>query len=302
MTMSTPQNANEFIEHQLDQCVEGLGKALQADVLGFSGGIVVGVDDAIRNVVEEVRERSKDQQRLVVVLTTHGGYIEVVQRIAEMLRHHYNYVDFVVPNYAYSAGTVLVMSGDAIYMNYYSRLGPIDPQVEAANGKMVPALGYLIQWERLLKKAVDGTLTTAEAQLMIDGFDQAELYQYEQAKELSIALLKDWLVKYKFKDWHTTETRRVPVTDVMRVERAAAIAETLSNPDKWHSHGYGISMEVLRRDLNLKIEDFDKDPDLGKEVKSYHNLLDDYMTKRGNEGVVHTRGRYLPFGWRQENA
>jgi len=35
-------------------------------------------------------------------------------------------------------------------------------------------------------------------QILIQGFDQGELYYYEQARELSIALLKEWLVKYKF--------------------------------------------------------------------------------------------------------
>ncbi len=137
--------------------------------------------------------------------------------IVETLRHHYGYVAFVIPNCAFSAGTVLVMSGDDIYMDYYSRLGPIDPQVETENGKMVPPLGYLAQYRRLLD---------AEAQLLIDGFDQAELHKYEQARELSIALLKEWLAKYKFKDWKVTESRGIPVTDrdvrsLLHVEEAA---------------------------------------------------------------------------------
>ena len=48
--------------------------------------------------------------------------------MVETLRHHYDIVDFVVPTHAYSAGTIFVMSGDSIYMDYYSRLGPIDPK------------------------------------------------------------------------------------------------------------------------------------------------------------------------------
>ncbi len=302
MSPSSSQDANKFVEQQLDQCVKALENVFQADILAFTGGIVFGVDDTIRNVVEEMRQRPNRHQKLVVILTTLGGYIEVVQRIAEMLRHHYDCVDFIVPNYAYSAGTVLVMSGDSIYMNYYSRLGPIDPQVETAPGKAVSALGYLIQWERLLDKAKKGKLTTIEAQLMIDGFNQAELYQYEQARELSIALLKDWLVKYKFKDWLVTETRKIPVTNAMRVTRASDIARKLNKTEKWHSHSYGISMEVLRKDLKLKIEDFDVVPNLGKKIQNYYNLLSDYMTKRSNEGVVHTKGQYVPFEWGAENA
>ena len=126
------------------------------------------------------------------------------------------------------------MSGDAIYMDYYSRLGPIDPQVENASGRMVPALGYLIQWERLLKKANDGNITLPEIQLIVSGFDQAELYQYEQARELSIALLQEWLVKYKFKNWIHTETRGIAVTNTRRRRRAVQIASILNDPDRWH--------------------------------------------------------------------
>ncbi len=293
--MPTPRTANEFIEQQLDERVNALMEVLGADVLGFSGAILYGVDDIVRNVVESVRQASVRHNKLVVVLTTGGGYIEVVQRIVDTFRHHYGFVDVVVPNYALSAGTVLAMSGDAIYMNYYSRLGPIDPQVELASGRIVPALGYLIQWERLVKKANDGTLTTAELQLMIDGFDQAELYQFEQAKELSVTLLKEWLAKYKFKNWRTTQTEKKRVTKKMRADRAEDIARELTKTEKWHSHGYGISMEVLRRDLKLLIDDFDERPEIGSKVKDYHSLLADYMVKRGNEGVLHTTGQYVPY-------
>lgn len=295
MVTRTPRNANQFIEQQLDERAAALAKATQADVLGFSGPLIFGVDDVVRNVIENVKAPSGEQSKLIVVLTTLGGYLEVVQRIADTFRHHYEVVDFFVPNHAYSAGTVLVMSGDAIHMNYYSRLGPIDPQVETANGQTVSGLGYLVRYERLVDKAKAGELTTAEAQLMIDGFDQAELYQYEQARELSVTLLKEWLVKYKFKNWKVTQTRARPVTQKMRERRAEEIARQLNDPERWHSHGYGISMEVLRRDLNLLIDDFDDNPSLAICINDYHSLLDDYMVKRDNSGVLHTVGQYVPF-------
>jgi len=290
-------NSNDFIERQLDECARELEAVNSSDVLYFNGGIVGGVDDLIRLMVENLKKNGKDRNNLTVVLTTGGGHIEVAQRIVDTLRHNYNYVSFVVPNYALSAGTVLVMSGDTIYMDYYSRLGPIDPQVETATGRMVPALGYLIQWERLLKKANEGNISLPEIQLMISGFDQAELYQYEQARELSIALLKEWLVKYKFKNWTVTETRKINVTDQRRRGRAVQIANILNDTDRWHTHGHGISMEVLRRDLKLQIDDFEQTPALNEKIKNYHSLLGDYMVKTGNQGALHIAGTYLPFSW-----
>ncbi len=293
---SIARNANEFIESQLHIQLHNLEEVLKSDVITYVGPIVYGVDDIVRNVVEEkVRDRVGDDRRLHVLLTTQGGYIEVVQRMVETLRHHYpSYVAFIIPNQAFSAGTVFAMSGDDIYMDYYSRLGPIDPQVETADNKMVPALGYLVMYDRLLKKAKQNKLITVEASIL-QGFDQAELFKYEQARELSVALLMDWLVQYKFKDWTQTETQKKLVTPKMRTKRAEQIARMLNDAKKWHSHGHGISMEVLRRDLQLRIRDFGAEPRLSDSIRNYHALLDDYMTKLGNFGVVHAAGTLVSF-------
>jgi Serine dehydrogenase proteinase len=229
-----PINSNEFIEQQLDERIRAIEEhfsagGILADSISFAGPILFGVDNLIRNAVETKKEKAS-RNKLVFVLTTTGGYSEVVHRIVDTVRHHYKTVDFIIPDYAYSAGTVLVMSGDEIYMDYYSRLGPIDPQIENPTGKMLPALGYLEQYKRLIERAKDqdDPITPAEVQLLISAFDQAELYKYEQERLLSIALLKEWLPKYKFKNWITTETRQIPVTDEMRKERAVEIAESLS--------------------------------------------------------------------------
>ena len=231
-----------------------------------------------------------------MILTTGGGYIEVVKRIVETLRHHYAIVDFVIPNYAYSAGTVLALSGDSIYMDYYSRLGPIDPQVQRPDGKgFVPALGYLARYNSLIKKAHAGEITVAEVQLLVDGFDQAELYQYQQAHDLSVSLLVEWLATYKFKDWNETSTRKMAVTKEMKEDRAKEIAIKLNDTERWHSHGYGISRDVLQKDLGLIIDDFGTKPSMNNAIRSYHRLIDDYMAKMGSRSVIHTFGDYTPF-------
>ena len=127
MINPVPQNANDFIEQQLDTMLAASEGAFKTDALTLRGALVSGVDDILRTVIENKRSDSAWPNHLTLLLTTHGGYIEVVKRIVETIRHHYDHVNFVVPNYAFSAGTVLVMSGDCIYMDYYSRLGPIDP-------------------------------------------------------------------------------------------------------------------------------------------------------------------------------
>lgn len=284
-------NPDAIIEEQLAIRAVELETASSSDLVSLISPIMYGTDEAMRLMVEELAEK---RPRLTILLETPGGFIEVAQRIADTLRHHYGHVEFLIPSHAMSAGTVLVMSGDAILMDYYSVLGPIDPQIERPDGRgFVPALGYLEKYNELMEKATAGGLNDAELAYLLQRFDPAELYRYEQEKELSIALLKEWLVKYKFKDWQQTEDRRIPVTSEMKEQRARQIAEELNNTDRWHSHGRGISMSVLQNELKLKIVDFGANTELNQSVRSYYRLLKNYMGVRGHSHCAHSRERFL---------
>ena len=281
------------VEAQVDHLASQFGDVLNADVISLFGPMAFGIDSHVRDAVQNLTNGAH-RDSIAVVLETTGGSIEVVERIANTLRHHYpKHVEFVVPNFAYSAGTVLTMSGDVIRMDYFSVLGPIDPQLPR-EGRMIPALGYLAKYEQLLARAKSGKITTAETAILLN-FDQAELYQFEQAREHSTALLKEWLVKYKFKNWKKTATRKISVTSAMKKLRANNIAKELNRHDKWHSHGRGISMEVLRNDLKLVIDDFGQNAPLNASLRAYYNLLSDYVKKCGYRGIVHSRGCFLPI-------
>ena len=115
---------------------------------------------------------------------------------------------------------------------------------------------------------------------------------------MSVSLLKEWLVRHKFKNWRTTETRGARVSDQMRKRRTQAIAKKLSDSGYWHSHGRGISMEVLRRDLNVRIEDFGEQPALSESIRLYGKLLRDYMSRLRHVAVLHRRGSYVPLAYR----
>lgn len=65
-------------------------------------------------------------------------------------------------------------SGDKIYMDYYSVLGPIDPQVMNKDGKFVAALGYLDKINELIKKARDN-------ELKMNSLDKKICDEYEAA-------------------------------------------------------------------------------------------------------------------------
>lgn len=290
MDAEGPTAANSYIEVELCKRLVKLEECLKADVIVCIHPIQMPFDDLIRNMVEDIKGKKRS---LIVVLETEGGLIETAERMADVFRHHYkSEVSFIVPNFAMSAGTILVMSGDKIFMDYYSILGPIDPQIRNRNNQYVPALGYLEKFSELVDKSGKGGLTQAELAFLIEKFDPAELHRFEQAREHSVDLLKQWLVKYKFKNWKKTHTRGIVVTPKMRVERAEKIAKILNDTKKWRSHARGLSIEVVRRDLNLIVEDFGSDPqwvELNKHVRGYYRLLQDYMLKRSQTYAIHTR-------------
>ena len=272
-----------------------MGEGFESDVICFNGPLILGTDSLLRDSVELMRGQPNRKNKLAFLLTTDGGYIEVVDRIVDTLRTHYEVVDFIIPNAAYSAGTVLAMSGDAIHMDYFSRLGPIDPQVPSKRvGRNVPGRGYTEKFNDLLAKTTP--LSQAEIILLLNGFDQADLYAIEQARQLSITLLEKWLVKYKFKNWTVTRGQGLPVTAEMKVARANKIGETLSDATKWHSHGYGISMEMLNSDeVNLIIDDYAQTPARAEAIGAYHEMHIDYMGKLGLSGAVHIPGTLIPY-------
>ncbi|MEZ5303260.1 MAG: hypothetical protein R3F11_21855 [Verrucomicrobiales bacterium] len=122
------------------------------------------------------------------------------------------------------------------------------------------------------------------------------LNRYEQAKNLTITLLKNWLVEYKFKDWKTHGTNPdklgQDVTVSEKEQRAEEIATLLSDNKIWHSHGRKIGVRTLQNLLRLKIEDYSTDTDLRAKVRSYSEFLTDYINRHDYPFFLHSR-RYF---------
>lgn len=279
---------DEAARNLLNSKLAELETYLNADVIVYYGEIFDSVEIQMKKIVEELQSEKEPHSICYIILTTPGGSLNPVNRMVTILRHFYTEVNFIVPNYAYSAGTIFCMSGDNILMNYFSALGPVDPQVQNKDGKLVAALGYLDKINDLLIKAQNNTISQAEF-LILKDFDLAELRAYEQAKELAVDLIMKWLVKYKFKDW-AVHSDGSSVTTEEKKERATEIANTLNN-NIWKSHGRAINMQELEN-MNLKINDYGKNTELCNLIDSYYSVLTDYITKYQTRVFVHTR-RFL---------
>lgn len=287
------QAVDQHISSALKQYAGRLEGYFKCDVLSYVGPIYPAAVTQYREVLEGLKGSQKPEghspEKLVIVLTTGGGVVETVEKMVNLTRNHYSDVSFVVPDMAMSAGTVWCMSGDRIWMDYGSSLGPIDPQVQSSNGSFVPALGYLDKVNEFICKSAGNALTAAEA-IMLQKVDLAELRRYEQARDLSTSLLKQWLVAYKFKNWsrHRTNNPGTPVTAAEKEARAEQIATDLANNKRWHSHSRMIGMACLQQDLRLEIDDYSSVPELRDNVKIYNALLTEHVERKSSPIFVHS--------------
>ena len=281
---------DKAVKTLLKDSLHELERVTQSDVLSYFGPIVDGNENTFLDIIEELANDTDKKETLSVVLTTNGGSAIAVERYVNIIRNFYKKVVFIIPDYAYSAGTIFCMSGDEIWMDFFSVLGPIDPQVPNKDGKMVPAMGYLDKVNELIEKAQKGTLTQAEF-LILNNFDLAELRRYEQARELTIDLLKKWLVQYKFKNWTIHNSTQKTVSEKDKEKRAEEIAKKLGDNKRWKSHGRPINIKELTT-LKLKIDDYSGNMTVRPAIRQYYNLLRDFTMKYQMQIFIQTR-KYL---------
>lgn len=277
---------DDTLRLMLQAKLEALEQYLNADVFVYYGSLAPVSANMFAKLVEDLKADAVKRDKLYVILTTLGGSAEIVERYVNILRHHYSEVNFIVPDYAYSAGTIFCMSGDSILMDYISVLGPIDPQVPNKDNMYVAALGYLDKINEFIDKAANGTLTKAEL-IWLKELDLGEIRSFEQARDLTTDLLTKWLVNYKFKNW-TQHHNGKEVTQDDKKERAAEIAKELSDNKKWKSHGKGISIAELRA-LKLKIEDYGEDERLRSLIRDYYNAMDEYVRMKNINLFIQNR-------------
>jgi len=203
-----------------------------------------------------------DVRRLDVYLETPGGSGETAEEIVRFLRGKFECVHFVVSGEAKSAGTIMALSGDEILMTGTGSLGPIDAQIVVGRSRQ-SASDYM-EWvtEKRAEAAKAGRLNPFDA-TMVAQITPGELQGAFHALKFAEDLVVDWLVRYKFKNWTETKTRRLPVTAEMRREAAERVATALNDHARWRSHGRsikavdfdGIGLDIVKVEADARLTD-----------------------------------------------
>lgn len=214
--------------------------------------------------IRDMLANKTDIDKIDFYIETLGGSGETAEEIARFLHDKFDTVSFVISGEAKSAGTIMVLSGNDILMTETGSLGPIDAQVPIGRSR-ISAYDYREWVDKKRKEAQEqGSLNPFDA-TMIAQITPGELNGIIHALKFAEDLVVEWLPKYKFKKWTVTESRKIPVTPEMKVERAKEIATALCNHSKWRSHGKSIKIRDLN-EIKLDITRIDDNPELADTV------------------------------------
>lgn len=239
---------------------------------GRARGVDVSlVQDDFYTVQDILRESNK--KKIDFYIETPGGSGEAAEEIAKFLHKKFEEVNFVIAAEAKSAGTILVLSGDNIYMTDTGSLGPIDAQVKI--GRSVVSAHDYKAWVDEKKKEAEksGNLNPFDA-IMVAQISPGELYGIINSLEFAKDLVKEWLEKHKFKNWTQTEKSKTPVTPEMRKARAGEVADKFCDHTTWRTHGRSLKIEDLKDLLIIgRIDDDPKLADIVYRIKTVIGLI-----------------------------
>lgn len=244
---------------------------------GRNRGIDVSmIQDDFYNIQDILRESK--EKKIDFYIETPGGSGEAAEEIAKFLRKKFDEVNFVIAGESKSAGTILALSGDNIYMADTGSLGPIDAQVKI--GRSVVSAHDYKEWVDLKREeaAKNGSLNPFDA-VMVAQISPGELFGVINSLEFAKDLVKVWLEEYKFKNWTETKTNKNPVTPEMRKQRAHEVAEMFCNHTTWRTHGRSLKIDDLKDVLLIeRIDDDTKLADIIYRIKTVVKLILDGST------------------------
>lgn len=104
-----------------------INHSLNTSAMSFmDNGQCLGLKDSTK--ILDIIQESKDNVNLNIVITTTGGSLTAAEIITDALLNYPGVKKIYIPHYAFSAGTLISLSGNEIYLGKGASLGQVDPQ------------------------------------------------------------------------------------------------------------------------------------------------------------------------------
>lgn len=136
-----------------------------------------------------------DSSSIDVLIHSPGGRPDGTERIVQVLRGKYEEVHFLIPHSAYSAATMLALSGDSITLHSSATLGPIDPQINGMPARSIKR-GFENAKENIIQKGPEALPAYIP---LIEKLSLELLELCVDSEKLSKNLVSAWIREYMFK-------------------------------------------------------------------------------------------------------
>jgi ATP-dependent protease ClpP protease subunit len=190
-------------------------------------------------------------QDLDLLLHTGGGDIDAAEKLISMVRNKVGAATLrvIVPDFAKSAGTLMVLGADSVVMSDTSELGPIDPQIILAdgNGNRIrhSVQSYLDAYDEHTA-TLKSEPNNMAAQIMLNKLDPATVKLFQAVKDRARKFAEDQLKRGMFRNGGNWSLAAGELLDTKR----------------WQSHAQMISYEDARDPkIGLNVEYLDPKSD-----------------------------------------
>ena len=242
--------ANHSARYQRQELIREIQNRTGRPLVCYVSGIRAGIDEDDIMPFFDILHNVPPGETLEFLLHTPGGSGDAAEKLIRTVRGkvRQGQVHIIVPDFAKSAGTLMVLGADRVVMSDMSELGPIDPQmrfVDSSSGqaRWQPVQNYLdayYEYTRTLTEQPDNV----PARMMLDRLDPVtvKLWQatVDRARQSAETLLKIGMFRDNDGNWSQT-------------------ANELRDTRRWLSHSQMISWQDA------------KDPHIGLVVEYLHS-------------------------------
>lgn len=93
--------------------------------------------DVVDAIYDKIDLISDDVDEIGFIIHSSGGFFSETKKIVDALRNRFKKIVFIVPHTAMSAATLMIFSGNQIFLSRRAILGPTDPQFKLKSGSWV---------------------------------------------------------------------------------------------------------------------------------------------------------------------
>lgn len=196
---------------------------------------------------------------LTLILHTPGGDVTAADNIMSYLHSKFADIETIVPAYAMSAGTMMVLGSDRVVMGRQSQLGPIDAQIFTGT-RMVSAGAVLAQFEAAQTNILEDARAAAVWAPILQSMGPALQQEASYALNFGERMVAGWL------------TKKMCANAQDPAGQAATIAKYFNTTDEHMLHSRRIDREQARAQ-GLVVEDLEQSQSLQDDVLTLYHLF-----------------------------